>query len=220
MASQGEEPVKEYRQNAHAASLIAWAILCFAVAFVLFAHSARLVDREWRLAEILGGVALLIFGPAALAVYLVRAETIRVAVKPDRGILIRGRTLIPWEEIERVERRKPRLRKGTGPAEVPKMGKDAGVWSGCADPGCFIGFGEGGLIVAGILMLACAVLVVFWLLLFVFVPLLVVPVIEVFSPWGDRVTIVAKRGKVLLRDLRDADGFLSEIGSRVPVRER
>ena len=46
------------------------------------------------------------------------------------------------------------------------------------------------------------------------------PVLEVFSPLGERVKIVAHGRKLVLRDLRDADAFLAEVGDRVPVEDR
>ena len=64
-------------------------------------------------------VALLIFGPVALTIYLVRARMLWVAVDPDRGLLLSGRRLLAWEDVLAVERKRPSFRKGSGPAEVP-----------------------------------------------------------------------------------------------------
>ena len=74
---------------------------------------------------------------------------------------------------------------------------------------------EVGLVVLVIIIILAAL----WLIFFVFVPLVIVPVIEVFSTWGSRITIVRQKWKrnVLLRNLRDPDGLLAEIGSRVPI---
>ena len=87
--------MREYRQNAHVRSLVIWAVLCVVVAIVLF------LQRELRWVEIVGGVVLLIIGPVGLAVYLIRVETHWVSVDPERGILVRGKRLILWEEIVR-----------------------------------------------------------------------------------------------------------------------
>ena len=224
--------MKEYRQNAHVKSLVVWAVLCVAVAVVLF------WQRELRWVEIVGGVVLLIIGPVGLAVYLIRVETHWVSVDPERGILVRGKRLIPWEEIVRIDRRRPRLRSSTGSAEIPEFkspfgedeesegtskgeesggtsrrsGNSGGGNGGCVPP-------EAALLILAILLILSALLLAIWLIFFVFIPLVIVPVIEVFSPWGSRVTIVRRKWKqnLLLRNLQDPDGFLAEIGGRVPI---
>ena len=221
--------MKEYRQNAHMKSLVVWAVLCVVVAVVLF------WQRELHWVEIAGGVVLLIIGPVGLAVYLIRVETHWVSVDPERGILVRGKRLIPWEEIVRIDRRRPRLRSSTGSAEIPEFkspfgedeesegtskGEESGGTSrgsgnsgdGCVDP-------EAALLILAIFLILSALLLAIWLIFFVFIPLVIVPVIEVFSPWGSRVTIVRRKWKqnLLLRNLQDPDGFLAEIGGRVPI---
>ncbi len=210
----------EYRQDSHVASLFAWAILSAAVATFLFLHSGKLVSRPLAAAEIAGGVALLILGPAALAVYVWRARRVWISVEGREGILVSGKALIPWDAIERVERRRPRLRKKAGPAETVPFGeigaKDAlGNMDGC------LLFGEAGLLVLAVGLLVVAVGFLFWIVFFAFVPLVIVPVLEVFAPLGDRVKVVVRDGRPLvLRDLRDADGFLAEIRDRATVIER
>ena len=94
--------MKEYRQNAHVRSLVVWAVLCVVVAIVLF------WQLELRWVEIAGGVVLLIIGPVGLAVYLIRVETHWVSVDSERGILVRGKRLIPWEEIVRIDPSSPK----------------------------------------------------------------------------------------------------------------
>src|SRR6185295_3919836 len=103
--------MKEYRQNSHTGSLIFWAILCTATAVVLFLHSHKIVNRVLKIEEILGGVALLIFGPIALALYLIRARSVWVSVDHVRGLVVSGRRTIPWSDILRLERRRPSFRK-------------------------------------------------------------------------------------------------------------
>jgi hypothetical protein len=205
--------MKEYRQDSHTRSLVVWAILCTATALVLFAHSNKVVNRALRTEEILGGVALLIFGPAALTVYLVRARRVWVSVDQIRGVIVSGRRVIPWEDIYKADRRRPRLRKSSGPAEVTPFNPDVG--SGCGD-GCLI---LGSEFILG-LLLAVAALFAFWLVCFVFVPLLIIPVLEVFGPLGDRIRIHTRRGTFVLRDLRDADDFVRAIALRKEVTER
>jgi hypothetical protein len=206
--------MKEYRQSSHDRSLVIWAILCTATALVLFYHSHKVVSRALRVEEILAGVALLIFGPAALTVYLIRARHVWVSVDQIRGIIVSGRRVIPWEDVYRADRRRPRLRKSSGPAEVPAFDPDPlSAASGC--DGCFIGLGE---FFIGILLVAAA-LFAFWLICFVFVPLLVIPVLEVFGPLGDRIRIHTRRGTFVLRDLRDADEFMRQVGLKKSVVE-
>ena len=80
---------------------------------------------------------------------------------------------------------------------------------------------EAALLILAILLILSALLLAIWLIFFVFIPLVIVPVIEVFSPWGSRVTIVRRKWKknLLLRNLHDPDGFLAEVGSRVPIHQ-
>jgi hypothetical protein len=206
--------MKEYRQNSHRGSLIFWAILCTATALVLFVHSGKVVSRALKVEEILGGVALLMFGPAALAVYLLRARQVWISVDNVRGLVMSGRRVIPWEEIQRIERKRPTFRKSTGPAEITPLHEDAAQFAsnvGCE--GCFVGVAE--LFIVVILILAAFLAI--WLLFFVFVPLIVIPVLEVFAPFGDRFKIVTRRGTLVLRDLREADEFQQQVEQRMRV---
>jgi hypothetical protein len=214
--------MKEYRQNSHAKSLVVWAILCTATAIVLFNHSHRILSRVLKTEEILAGVALLILGPAALTVYLLRARKVWVSVDDGRGIMVSGRSVIAWEDIVRIQRKRPSLRKSSGPAEVGSFEPDSVTRSlstatgGCLDLGCFLGIGE--FAVAGMILFAA--LFAIWLLCFVVVPLLLLPLLEVFAPFGDRIRIVTRRrGSLVLRDLRDADEFVGRISHHRPVTE-
>jgi hypothetical protein len=208
--------MKEYRQNSHTFSLAFWAVLCSATAIVLFIHSHKIVSRVLRTEEILGGIALLMFGPAALTLYLIRARRIWVSVDFSRGILVRGRHLIPWEDIRRVERRRPSLRNTSGPAQAPDFDPSgAANWGGgCVDAGCWTGISE--FFVAGILIVAAFFFI--WLIFFVVIPLLLIPILEVFAPFGDRIKVVTRHGSLVLRDLSDADEFVSIVSERRPPR--
>jgi hypothetical protein len=210
--------MKEYRQNSHTLSLSFWAVLCAAVATVLLVHSHKVVSRSLKVEEIAAGLGLLVVGPAALAVYLIRARRIWVGVDHLRGIIVGGTRTLLWDEILRVERRRPAFRRSSGPYRVPEApGRGAlqGA-SGCAEFGCLAGLGE---IFAGILLLIAAFYLI-WLVFAVLIPLLLLPVVEVFAPFGDRITIVTRRGSLVLRDLRDADEFMSAVAQRRPVTER
>lgn len=208
--------MKEFRQNSHAKSLVFWAILCTATAMVLFVHSNRVVSRALRIEEILAGVALLIFGPSALAVYLIRARRVWVGVDHLRGLVVGGTRTIPWGDIRSVERRRPVFRKSSGPVTVPGAPDAATLGTGCGDLGCLAAVGE---IFIGILIVAAAVYLL-WLIFFVLVPLMLLPLLEVFAPFGDRIRIVTRRGTLVLRDLRDADEFMRAVALRRPVSER
>jgi hypothetical protein len=211
--------MKRYRQDAHVIPLVFWAVLCAAAATIFFVHSGKISNRVLSLEEIVAGVGLLVLGPLALTVYLVRARTVWVGVDPERGIVFRGERLIPWDEIRSVERRRPRLRRESGPAGMPEQG-----WmrhaSGCGDPGCgCVNVSSLGELFA-VVGLLLAALVAIWFLFVVVVPLLVVPLLEVFAPFGDRVKIVARGRTLVLRDLREADEFVRLVSARRPVVER
>jgi len=209
--------MKEYRQNSHAASLVFWAGLCTATAIVLFAHSHKIVSRALKVEEILAGVALLIFGPAALTAYLLRARHVWVSVDQLRGIVISGRRVIPWEDIYRVERHRPSFRKTTGPAEMSSLDADAaGLAANIGCEGCLAGLSEL-FIVVGLLFAAFFAI---WLIFFVLVPLVLIPVIEVFAPFGDRFKIITRKGTLVLRDLREGDEFIRQVEQRARVTVR
>lgn len=207
--------MKEYRQNSHTFSLVLWTVLCSATAAVLFVHSHRIVNRLLKVEEILAGFALLIFGPAALAAYLIRAQRVWVSINPARGLLLSGRRTIAWEDVIEVRRQRPSFRKGSGPAEVASMNLNPADINpgGCVDPGCFEGFG----VIVGVFLLIVAAISAVWLIFFVFVPVIVVPVLEVFAPFGDRITVITRRGRFVFRDLRGADEFMREVSEHRPV---
>jgi hypothetical protein len=171
------------------------------------------VSRALMIEEILAGVALLVFGPAALTAYLLRARHVWVSVDQIRGIVVSGRRVIPWDDIRTVERRRPAFRKSTGPVEVSPIGRSM---DGCVDPGCLEFAGE--LVIAVALIFAAFLAI--WLVFFVIIPLIVIPVLEVFAPFGDRFRIVTRKGTLVLRDLRDADDFMRQIEQRKPVTLR
>jgi hypothetical protein len=207
--------MKEYRQNSHSYSLVFWALLCTATAVFIFIHSHHLISRRLRIEETLVGVMFLILGPAAMAAYLVRARAVWVSLAAD-GLVISGGRTIPWKEMREVSRRRPLLRKTTGPAQVAEFkGADTimDASGGCINPGCLAGFGE---VIMGVLLIA-AFAVAVWLVFFVFVPLVILPVLEVFTPFGDVIKIRMGRRTLVLRDLSDADEFMAKIGERVRV---
>jgi hypothetical protein len=207
--------MKEYRQNAHCWSLLFWALLCTATAIFIFVHSHHLISRRLRIEETLAGVMLLILGPAALAAYLARARAVWVGLTSD-GLVVSGGRLVPWAEIRDVKRRRPVLRKSSGPAQVPEITAPdlpRNVGTGCLDLGCIAGGGELFAVIAILLAAVWAA----WLIVGVIVPLLVIPVMEVFVPFGDRITIRTRGRTLVLHDLSDADEFMAKIGSRVRV---
>lgn len=205
--------MKEYHQNSHIFSLIFWAVLCTFTALFCFFHSHHLVSRALRLEEILVGVMFLVLGPAALVAYLVRARTVWVGLGSD-GLVVSGGRTIPWEEIREVKRRKPVLRRDSGPAKVSEFDANMmGNAGGCVDFGCFTGLGEFFIGVLIVVAFAFAV----WVICFVFVPLIIIPVLEVFIPFGDLIRIRTGRRTLVLRDLSDADEFMSKLGEHVRV---
>jgi hypothetical protein len=210
--------MREYRQDSHTGPLAAWTVLCVLTAVFLFAHANRISDRVLRIEEIAAGAGLLVLGPVILAVYLYRARHVWVGLDRPRGVVVSGRHVIPWESIVRVERRRPRLRKGSGPSEMGKLGD---IGPGCLDaPGCFAGGSELGAIALGLMILVAA-LFVLWLVLMIVVPLLIVPLLEIFAPFGDRIRIIPAQGRPLtLRDLRGADEFMANLPRGVQVVER
>ena len=213
--------MKEYRQDSHAVPLVFWALLCVALAVFCFVHSHRIISRRLRDEEIGLGTALLVLGPTVLSVYLVRARKVWVGVDPGQGIVVSGSKVIPWEEISRIERRRPKFRRTTGPAVIPDKNA-VGRAVGCVDPGC----GGGCVDVASlgeafaVIGLILAALVAIWFLVMVVVPLFLVPLIEVFAPFGDRIKIEWRGRSLVLRDLRDADEFVRLVSAHKPVVER
>lgn len=210
--------MRVYRQDAHIVSLVVWAVLCAVAACVLFYHSAHIVGRALFWTEVLGGAALLVFGPIGFILYLIRARLVWVRVDRERGVVVSDKYTIPWEEIEEIRRTRPRLRKKSGPAEMGKMPDVGDVGDGCS--GCGTIDGEGIAIVLAIIVILVALVALIWLIFVVFIPLILVPVLEVFAPFGDRIKIVAKGRKLFLRDLRGADQFVEEVGTKARISVR
>lgn len=80
--------------------------------------------------------------------------------------------------------------------------------------------GEAALLIVAIVVILIAVVVLAWLIIAVLIPLILVPVLEVFAPFGDRIRIRAKGRTLFLRDLRGADQFVEEVGTKAPVSVR
>jgi hypothetical protein len=148
-------------------------------------------------------------------VYLIRARRIWVAVLPDQGLSLSGR-LIPWDDIRSVVRIRPRFRDKSGPTEVSSFAPDAVPDVGGCGEGCVTGAGE----LLALIGIVIAALFALWVLIAVVIPLLVIPVLEVFAPFGDRITVITRRGRFVLRDLRDADEFVRRVQQRKPVTVR
>lgn len=196
---------------------MAWALLCVVAGGILVHRSAEIASRPLRLTQTVGGLGMLLLGPAALAVYLFRARTVWVVVDHTHGLRVRGLHLIPWDGIVRIEHRRPRLWRahGTPPIRPMKTGGSVDAWElfwfGC------LGNAMPGLALIGLMLLAFGVfLVVSFLLLSV----LVIPMLEVFTPLGDRVTIILRERSLVLRDLHNIEEFLRELRLHRPVFER
>jgi hypothetical protein len=210
--------MKTYRQNAHILSLVAWAMICAIAACVLFYHSARILNRSLMWIEIAGGIALLLVGPVAWVIYYARGRLVWIRAG-EEGIVVGDRYTIPWDRIRKVERRRPRLRKKTGPAQAGSMSL-GDIPSGCGGCGDLGAAGEAGLLLLAVILIFIALIVLYWLIVLVLIPLVIVPVLEVFAPFGDRIRIVTEGRDLVLRDLRGADEFVAELRNRVRVEER
>lgn len=204
--------MREYRQDSHTYPLVAWAVLCVLTAVYFFVHAGGVDDRGLGIGLIAAGAGLLVIGPLVLVVYLYRARHVWVGIDVPRGVVVSGRHVIPWEAIVRVERRRPRLRRASGPAQPAEMAE--------VSEGCFSAAGDIAALFLVVVLLSLA-LVVAWLIWGVLVSLLVVPLLEVFAPFGDRIRIVPPAGRPLvLRDLRGADEFMAALPRTVRVVER
>lgn len=210
--------MRECRQDSHVFPLAAWAALCALTAVVLFVHSGRVASRALRIEEVAAGAGLLVVRPAALAVYIWRARRLWVGMDPERGLVVNGKYLLPWEEIRWIERRRPRLRGESGPARMREVSwpeLDSGNPSGW---GCWL-LAEAGGVAAGIVVLALAAFALCWLVFALVIPVLMIPAVEVLLPLGDRIRVVAWTRDLVLRDLRGAEDFIAEVRSRVRVVE-
>lgn len=202
--------MKRYRQSEHLVPLGVWSGLCLCAAVFLVSR-APYVEGPGRVACLLGALALLLFGPAALAVAIVRASLFWVAVDRERGIVLNGRAVVPWEEIVRVERR---------PSLLERFSKSNVSMKGC--------LGLGVLTVAMLNrktvrysftpFLVCLAIGVGWfVLVFFLLPFLLIPVLEVFGPFAEKIVVVTRSGRVVLGDLRESEEFVTSVRSRVPV---
>src|SRR5262245_7537290 len=98
--------MKQYRQDAHIVSVIHWGSLWAAAAGSLL---LREMQGPPGMAGIALGAALLIVGLAIPLLYSWRAHRLWTAVLPDKGLAFAGRGVILWEDIRRIERRRPLL---------------------------------------------------------------------------------------------------------------
>ena len=78
---------------------------------------------------------------------------------------------------------------------------------GCGDIGRFTGEGE--FFVGALINLAA--LFALWVIFFGFIPLVILPVLEVFASFGDLVKIITRHGTLVLLDLSDADDFMARV---------
>jgi len=195
--------MREYRQDSHTWPLAAWTVLCVLTAVSFFAYAGGIDDRGLGFGLVAAGAGLLVIGPVVLVVYLYRARHVWVGVDVPQGVVVSGRHVIPWEAIVRVERRRPRLRRTSGPAQPAEMAE--------VSEGCFAAADDIAALFLVVVLLSLTLLVA-WLIWGVLISLLVVPLLEVFAPFGDRIRIVTTAGRPLvLRDLRGADEFMSKL---------
>lgn len=195
-----------WRQDAHTFPLLFWTMLCVATGIILLDYSRHSPTTALGAGERILVVGLLMVAPAALAVYLWRARRVWVSIDPERGLWLPDRRLILWEKIRRVRWRRPLFRRRQHPQiEVERTGHGDSVLKTAFNAGAGMG-------------LVAVLLKVTWAMLVSVTTLLLDPVIEVFTPFGERFMIETTSGRPLvLRDLRDADAFAEGLRLRVRV---
>jgi len=194
--------MKQYRQDLHSESLGYW------FHFWFFGGLALLFQTP-RCCCILLGIGTLAVGFALTFIYDYRASHYWLSVLPEQGIGFAGRGVIRWEEIRSVERRRSILRRWIAAPSSPHSL-------------------EGGFSLAVVLIMFSNPLGgpltwpggILWVLalgvgILTALRSLLVPLLEVLFPIGDRIRIHHGIGvPLVLRDLRDADAFLLEVNRR------
>lgn len=198
--------MKTYRQDAHLFSLVGWVLFSalFGGIYIYWNHS---ISPPLRAIELGIVGAILLVGLVSLAVYWIRAKRVWVEVHPEKGIVVSGSATIAWAALERIERIRPRFRKSTGTLQEPKWVRGKSRSGDVRVQVLDAALGGPMRETRGCAMLAhlgCSV---------VFMPLL-----EVWLPFGDRISIRHRNGTLILRDLRDADEFLEAVFKEVRSR--
>ncbi|MBI2900880.1 MAG: hypothetical protein HYY17_11905 [Planctomycetes bacterium] len=197
-----------YRQDSHLLSLLSWFLFSTLCAGI-YVYWRTQTNPPLRVVEIASIAVVLGVGLFSFVVYWLRSRTNWVVIDSEKGLVVSEREVISWSDLLRVERRTPVFRSSTGPLEAPAWtrprstdGVDVAVDAAILLLGGRNRPGRGG----------CTGL----LYLFAFVALM--PILEVWLPFGDRITIHHRNGTLVLRDLRGAGEFLDSI--RRSVRSR
>jgi len=168
-----------YRTGARYPVMITWTILITAAFLVsLWAMSGRSRAEHASLLYALG-VAVCLFGPVCLGVYLLRRCRVFIRVDDEKGLFIRGRELLRWDQIRKVEAVRGLL--GLGTQKEPVQLSSAGGIHQPETLGDAIDRVSEGYPSKGAFLLC-----------------LLAPFISIFSPWHPRVIITLQDRRCLV----------------------
>lgn len=200
--------MRTFRPGATILPLLIWTLLVGVTAFFVERHALGLPrgSGERWIAQLIFA-ACMVLGPAVFVAHLVRRARISVAVDPACGLVLSGRKTIPWEAIDRVERRAGPFRGGNIFARFGRKGGEdrtgaAMIGADAAFEGCFWG-----AIAPEGCAIGLALVAVFGLIWVVFLP-----VLSLLSPWHARVILHLKGGeRIIYRDLEQDEEFAERV---------
>ena len=163
-------------------SLILWGFLAIGGIVLLWEPAFSAATTSGRLLS--GALILLLalLGPAAALLHAVRCAQQRTIVDPDRGLVLQGGGVLPWESIRAVEVQPV-------PFQALTLFREDEDLDGLPGDGYFL------------LLLARSLWAVVYCLL--------LPGFAILSPWNGCVTLRMRDGPPLVRrDLQDQDLFV------------
>jgi hypothetical protein len=184
--------MKVFRPGASLGPLLAWTLIAVALGFWSESHAQALPpDDSSRWPFHLFFAASLVLGPLTFLAHALRRLRVSVTLSGINGLVLNGRTPIPWRMVRSVERR-------------PGAFRQTYILQGFADP-------DGAGALANCLgPAAIPVLVILTLLALLYFSLL--PALSLLSPWHPRVTVTLADGQRLVyRDLEDDEEFVRRV---------
>jgi hypothetical protein len=203
--------MRVFRTGATRRPFYVWGAALAVVAALSLNRALHVPDgrAERRLCEALA-LACFILGPGALAAHLLRRRMLWVGCDRPRGLLLPSGRVVPWREIESVERRPPLFRTGKSLCEMHADGDWIGVLliQALVLAACFGALRPPKYLALSIALLSFTVA----RLAFAFFA----PLASVLSPWHARISFrLRPGGRLVLRDLEDEDEFLRLLPARV-----
>ena len=184
--------MRKFRPGATWFQFLIWTATLLVAGILFERHALRGAENPWVFHVLF--TACLVLGPVAFIAHLVRRHLVWVEII-EEGLRLSGRRTIPWDAIEKIERRR-------GPFMTRGSIEDLSDSGGCLDLGP-----EGCLWVPVIIVAGGIIYFIF------------LPVLSLLSPWHPRVVLHLKDGsRIVYRDLDDDENFHRLVLDKIRVR--